>query len=628
MAEENKLRSLAPFNKDYSWQERAVETFFQRTEEFYSIDKGKVQRAYVVEVSPSGGKTIFSMKLARQLIADDLIDRVIWCVPRDSIKLGFEDDVRVVPEMPDAYRLIEDRHFRIDTGLTSNYAGQLRNYHGAVITYQALPRMLEYFDLLAHKHRLMFVFDETHHGSTGHDDEAVNTWGNAMQQCGRFANAVVCMTGTPLRSDAKRVPFLRYREIKAADDFGERRGYQVEPDFSFSYSDAVAAGVARRITLRNQDPEIEYEVQAPDGATENHVRPVSAIPIGHLNKVKNTAFCFRRGVVDDLLKIAYEESELHRSATGGADRDAAVLVIGKRDTDGAENTLENIAQRIQVLFGEFAVTVESADGPQCRRKILEFKRGTSRWIVAKEMISEGTNIPRMRTIVILRDIGNRTFYEQLVHRVTRNDADDRPQDAIIVQLQLPHLYEWGLDLEQQARIGWNKAKREPTGEGPGADGGQPTIDGICATLSEEFVAIAGNDFTDVDPLARRLHNEVGDKTHTSRWQTNFILKGLGKLGIRLDGESVPQDGQPFTIEEQFKRRKDNANKLIRKAAINLGRKEQHFKTLTWQCKKSAGIKGKLDNVLRDHPDPMAAIIRYEKAAKRALELSNQQRRLL
>jgi hypothetical protein len=364
------------FRKDYSRQEESIEHFMSEIDTFYSVRPGQFARPYVNEVSPSGGKTIFSMKLARRLITDGLIDRIIWCVPRDSIKLGFRDDARQI-EMPEAKRLIKSRFIHIDTDLTSTYKGALPNHHGMVITYQALPRLLGYFDLLRSRHRLLFIFDEAHHCSIGEDDDAMNIWGDAMERCRSFAHAIVCMTGTPLRSDAKRIPFVRYTPITASDG---RSGYQVEPDYSFSYQKAVTAGIARKIVCRSQDTEITYEAEDSDGEIVEHRSPVSLIPAAHLNKVKNTAFSFDHGVVDAYLKIAHEECERLRK-TG--DDDAAILVIGRRDLKG-ESSLSDIAKRVQVLFGETAVTVESADGPdasgsdcaiQVRQRSLDRREG-------------------------------------------------------------------------------------------------------------------------------------------------------------------------------------------------------------------------------------------------------------
>jgi hypothetical protein len=607
-AEQTKYGS---FRKDYSWQERAIERFMTDRAKFYSLAPGQFERAYVVEVSPSGGKSIFSMKLAARLIRENLIDKVIWCVPRDSIKLGFKDDASQI-EMPKDRRLIGDPNFRIDTVLRTDYNKGLRNYHGAVIAYQSLPQMLEYFELLGRSYRLLFVLDEAHHGSVGETDEAQNMWGSAMEQCRSRAHAIVCMTGTPIRSDSKKIPYLTYDAEQSPDG---RVGWRVRSDFSFSYQDAVIAGIARKILCRSQDPEITYQVIDPEtGKVAEHCKPVSCVPSSHLGKVKNTAFCFSRGIVDDLLKIAYEECQLMRR-TG--DPDAAILVIARRDTgEGDTKALIEIKDRIRRLFGEQAVTVESGDA-DARQAIITFKRGTDRFIVAKEMISEGTNLPRVRIILILRDIGNRTFYEQLVHRATRNDADDRPQDAIIIQLKFPNLHEWCSDLETQARIAWEKLQRRPPSSGgDGLSNPSPLIEGICARPDKETVVIEGEDFTEVDPFGRRLHAEVGELTKTSRWQLDIALKKLTAMGIKLPESTVDQN-EAFPIDEQIARYIELGQKDCRRAAQNLGGDSDTFMKVTAEAKRAAGIKCKLPDLARDHPQPLDAAKKFAEAARRA-----------
>lgn len=623
MSIDDEIAKFGSFRKDYGWQEESIETFMRQLDVFYSSEPGQFQRAYLNEVSPSGGKSVFSMKLGRRLIVDGLIDKTVTCVPRDSIKLGFEDDTRHVI-MPEGHRLLDSAYFRMDTTLDNNYRGLLNNYHGIVLTYQSLPGALPYLQLLANTYRLAFVFDEAHHGATGDEDEAMNVWASAMEECRRVAHSVVLLTGTPLRADTRQVQFVQYKEIKASDG---RTGFQVQPDYSFNYAKAVTAGVARKIICRSQNPDITYDVTElnEEGEEETHTycMPANAIPSTHFHKVKNTAFDFNRGVVDDLLKIAFEECQLMRE-TG--DPDAAILVIGRRDMAG-EATLSRIKARIKALFQEDALTVESADGPAAREAIRRFKRGTDRWIVAKEMISEGTSLPRIRSVVILRDIGNRTFYEQLVHRITRNDADDRPQDAIIVQLKFPHLHAWGTDLENQATIAWEarkKIEKERERDGMGGHKDLPFIQGIAAEMQYETVVMEGDDFTDVDPTGRKIHAMVGQETKTSRWQLNKVLRGLSALGINLGG-AAPENadkelGELFPVEEQFKRIKDRALTAVRATAVNLGGNHA-FGIVTAECKKEAGIKGKFENVLREHPKPLEAIKAFERAALNALRRS-------
>ncbi len=285
-----------------------------------------------------------------------------------------------------------------------------------------------------------------------------------------------------------------------------RTAYKVKADFKFSYKDAVAAGIARKIIARNQNPIVTYRVHKPDGQINIIEHNLTQIPKKHLAQSKKSIFCFERGKenVDQFLIEAFKESELLRN-TG--DVDAAILVIGSRDMQGISNSLEKISERIQALTNEFPITVESVDGSEAKDKIKKFKAANTRWIVAKEMISEGTNIPRIRIILLLRDIGNKTFYEQLVHRATRNDADDRPEDAFIIQPALPNLVEWARTIEEEGRYGYINKPKAPGGEGP-IDGLKEKIFGISAVPDDESIIIEGEDFTESYRIARKIHADI------------------------------------------------------------------------------------------------------------------------
>lgn len=618
----NKDGRFGYFRKDYSWQERAVATYMETLPKFYSKDPGSFDRAYVVEASPSGGKSTFSMKLARELIVADLIDKVIWVVPRENIKDGFQSDVANLEDLPPQHRLLDSRSLRVDTGLKTSYNGMLANYHGAVITYQSLPTMLGregdgYFELLSKKYRLMFVLDEAHHGRAEDPDgkdEACGVWAEAMERCRSIACAVVCMTGTPVRADNKRVPYFIYHAI--TNLHGETIGLKVVPDFSFSYQDAVIAGIARKVICRSQDPNVTYEVEnGESGDIETFTRPVSAIPSHHLPWVKNTIFSFDRGIVDHLLQAASEECDRLQRA---GDHDAAILVIARRDADVNETkNLAEIKRRIDALFGEAAVTVESKDADS-RAAVRNFKKGLAKWIVAKEMITEGTNIPRLRVVLILRDIGNKTFYEQLIHRATRNDADDHLQDAIVIQAKFPNLHDWATQLEEQAQIAIDlRQKRDRGAGGEGEHPAADTIEALFVEPDQEATVIEGDDFTEVDPMGRRLYELLGARTRTSRWQLDMILKEGQKIGLVVTSTETTEE--TFTIDEKVTRLWDMGLKDCKRTAMNLGGGHEIFRKVIGEAKRSAGIKGKssAEDLLRDHPNPLQAVEAFYNAAHRA-----------
>lgn len=602
------------FVKDYSWQDRAIEFYFDNLSKFYSSSVGNFDKAYFVEVSPSGGKTIFSLKLAQEMIKNRHIDFIVWCVPRDSIKLGFEDDCQKLTPMPDEFRKANCKTFRIDTKL-GTHRGELNNVHGLAITYQALNEsMIGYLDWLSGKKRMMFVFDEAHHCSgndESDDDYMANVWGDAIHTCSKFAHSIVLMSGTPLRSDNKKIALVEYESDNILSIDGTiTTAYKVKADFIFSYKDAVSVGIARKIIVRNQDPMITYEVHQPDGQTNVLERNLTQIPKKHLAQSKKSLFCFERGKenVDQFLMEAFKESELLRN-TG--DADAAILVIGSRDIQGMSNSLEKISERIQALTNEFPVTVESVDGPEAKDKIKEFKTANTRWIVAKEMISEGTNIPRIRIILLLRDIGNKTFYEQLAHRATRNDADDRPEDAFIIQPALPNLVEWARTLEEEGRYGYvNKSKiqgvREPI------DVLKEKIFGISAVPDDESVIIEGEDFTDIDPIAREIHAAIGAETKTSRYQIIKILKAVPKY--KENPKQSFQEEPLFTVEEQCTRFRTEINSICRWVAGDSGGHQDLFKNIIRECKTIAGIKGSFEQIMKEDPDPLTKFKRLYKAA--------------
>lgn len=599
------------FSKDYSWQDRAISLFFDGIDIYYRRSKDEeLNQAYIVEVSPSGGKTIFSMKLAREMINKDFIDRVIWIVPRDSIKMGFVDDCKRAGKITLEKQTKLGKDFlAIESENHIRKLGILKNHHGVVLTYQGLTEStLEQIELLSKNHRLLFVFDEAHHGADG-NDEAMNTWGKNMLDIQQMSHSIVAMTGTPVRADSKRIPFLSYSDVEEIDYMGNiRDAIRVEPSFKFTYREAVQAGVARRILCVNVDPEITY-------SNEGNIKemPLSQIPVTDLKYVKNTPLDKDDGVIDDMLKKANEEIDRMRR---NGDTDAACLIIGQRNSARSSDMLDHISERILALFSIKAVSVESADGDKAKREIKSFKAGKQKFIVSKEMISEGTNIPRIRVVCILRDIGNKTFYEQLVHRATRNDADDRPEDAIIIQLTYPSLVEWGRTLEEESGLIWMPKETENSnnnGNGGGMESILPEIIGIDASLdgSNDGVIISGKDYSDTDPVAKVLIDDVAS-TGINRAQLNVVLKSLTDRNVDIEqAMSVGiKEKDQLTPQQELSEKMDSITKKAkRKAHKGPHDYQSNIKEVWNRVKRASGVPLQMKNseIMGRHDDPEKAI---------------------
>lgn len=647
------------FKRDYeTWQNQAVERLIERIDEFYSPTPGQFKNAYVVQVSPSGGKSVFSMKAAARLIEAERIDKAFFVVPRRSIKIGYQDDAELV--------YIGDRKFRIDTDLKPNYRGLLRNIDGVVLTYQSLPGLVDYFEMLvAAGRRLLFVFDEAHHGAsgdvgeddvTGDDDDTANVWGHAMTVIGNLACSVIAMTGTPVRTDQKQVPHFRYEDKLSTDPVAGKitRGRYVKADYVLSYKDAVEYGVARKLIIRNVDVAVTGIEGANDESPVEVTERLSEMSSRRVERSKRILSSQQGGTVDDMLKVAKDENERHRR-TG--DKDAAVLIVVASTGRDGKNQIPIVAERVRAIFGEDPATVESADGEIAHQVIKAFKRGTGRVIIAKSMISEGTSIPRIRVVCILRDIKSQVFYEQLVHRATRNDSDEVPQDAIVVQWRLPTLYRFGCIIEDETRMLVLKPKPRCPGCGgelefkprsdapcplcgyvPEATGGGVGNDdddylAIAAAVDGEEVRQGGEDFTKWDPTGRKIFDMLGPNPRFGgRDGINEILRLADVGGFMSQTNEMQPAERVFTDDELMQRCWDVGLKNCRKAGMTLAKfrgtpVDETIRRVISACKRVAGMgSADLNKVRREFPNPLETMQRFLKATETAVQNANAERR--
>lgn len=631
------------FFKDYSWQDRAVEHLMDNLPVFYSSIRGDFERAFIVEVSPSGGKTVFSLKAARALIEAGLIDKVFAVVPRETIKDGFADDCGRV-EMQISFRLLGERTMRIDTALSGNYTSMLRNYHGAAITYQSLANFIEYASLLSRAgERCLFIFDEIHHGKISEDsDDCAKEWGQAIAAVRTIAHAVICMTGTPVRTDNKQVPFFHYKQVTQEDQrTGDVvDGLLVQPDFKFTYANALDAGVARKLIFRAQDPTIEFTRELR-GENVPYSGPLSGVDKKSIEKAKGQLFDPANRLLDDMLKIAREENELDRSR---GDEDAAILVIVGNTTAGGRNPLDDAKARIKALFNEDAVTVESKDDTSSDA-IKAFKKGSGRWIVAKDMISEGTSIPRLRHCLIFRDIKSEVRFQQLVHRVTRNRSDVCWQDARVIYFCLPGMRRFAKAIEDEVRL----VVRPPNPSCPSCEEelefrprmGKPCP--FCGYEPEyvpprpgkffefegvhfsgaEHVDQGGDDYSPFDRIARVIIRKL-PKIFGGRNGINEILRVAHEDEL-IDLADAKKAEPVFTVEEIVERHWDVGFELCKSiAGIYAKRSNRDYQSaiseVVGACKRQAGMgRDKWQTVLREHADPVATLQKFEKIARQQLE---------
>ena len=184
---------------------------------------------YLLVATPGAGKTLAACQALR---ASGLGQAVVVC-PTTALRAQWADAADRVGLHLDPRWRNADGAWRADVD-------------GVVVTYQQVASAP---DLFAHHlaRPTFVVLDEIHHAGES------ATWGTALRSAFEGARNRPALSGTPFRSDARAIPFVRY------DD--ERR---CAPDFVYGYGAAVSDGVCRPLAFRLLDATLRWRVDAQE----------------------------------------------------------------------------------------------------------------------------------------------------------------------------------------------------------------------------------------------------------------------------------------------------------------------------------------------------------------------------
>ena len=242
------------------------------------------------------------------------------------------------------------------------------------------------------------MLDEIHHAGES------ATWGTALRAAFDGATHRLALSGTPFRSDARAIPFVRY------DD--ERR---CAPDFVYGYGEAVRDDVCRPLAFRLLDATLRWRVDAQEtiaafadelDPTDDARRLRTAIDpstplLPQMLRDADALLLKARAVIPDAAGLVLCDDRAHARAT---------------------------ATLLRTIAGEKPVVVVS-DEPQAHTRIDRFARGDAkapRWLVAVNMVSEGVDVPRLVLAAYATVKRTDLFFRQAVGRVVRRRAE-RPR---------------------------------------------------------------------------------------------------------------------------------------------------------------------------------------------------------
>ena len=369
---------------------------------------------YLAAVCPGAGKTAFALAVAKYLLQEGLITKVVVVSPTEPLTRQWCDKAAEFGIALDP-----------DSRSTAPF-DHPRQYVGVSITYQALPGagVAAAFCRALNLSHTLVILDEVHH--TGE----TKAWGSAVLSAFELARFRLLLTGTPKRSDTAKIAFADYQ---SASDGRE----VIRRDFTYGTGRGVRDFVIRRTDCRFYDGEVN---EVPYGQEVAYSRSLSeALKRDDVSELLQAVMNPDSGWLYELMKsVDREVSGIRRTVPN-----AGCLILA--DDQAKAKAYVDVVKR---TTGHMP-TVVISDDADAKDKLERFAAGDDPYLIAVRMVSEGVDIPRLRVLVYLTRTKTELFFAQATARVVRigNPQDTNP--AVIFMPALPVLRELAQGIEDE-----------------------------------------------------------------------------------------------------------------------------------------------------------------------------------
>jgi len=365
-------------------------------------------RDFLAVATPGAGKTTYALRLAAELIGRDVVERVTVVAPTEHLKTQWADAAGRVG-------ISLDPRF-------SNTAGRHSDdYQGVALTYAQVAARPALHRQLTTARRTLVILDEIHHGGDA------KSWGDAIRAAFEPATRRLALTGTPFRSDTSPIPFVRY-------DLDQGGILTSAADYTYGYAEALRDGVVRPVLFLAYGGAMRWRTKAGDEVAANLGEPMTKDMVAHAWR---TALDPKGEWIPAVLAAADKRlTEVRRHV-----EDAGGLVIASSQTQARA-----YAALLTSICAEKPTVVLSDDAGSSVR-IEQFRAGTSRWMVAVRMVSEGVDVPRLCVGVYATSTSTPLYFAQAVGRFVR--ARRRGETASVFLPSVPVILDHAARMEEQ-----------------------------------------------------------------------------------------------------------------------------------------------------------------------------------
>ena len=381
-----------------AWQEGALAAYLERS--------AAGEKDFLTVATPGAGKTTYALQVATELLDRGLIREVTVVAPTEHLKHQWADAAARVG-------------IHLNPAFANSVAVQSHEYGGVALTYAQVASRPDLHRQRTLARPTLVILDEIHHGGDA------KSWGDAIREAFEPATRRLSLTGTPFRSDTSPIPFVRYE----MDEQGILRS---AADHSYGYAEALRDGVVRPVLFLAYGGAMRWRTKAGDEVAARLGEPMTKDAAA---QAWRTALDPKGEWIPSVLRAADKRlTEVRRHVP-----DAGAMVIASNQT-----AARAYARHLETITGEKPTVVLSDDSGASTR-IEEYAAGTSRWLVAVRMVSEGVDVPRLCVGVYATSTSTPLFFAQAVGRFVR--ARKRGETASVFLPSVPIILELAATME-------------------------------------------------------------------------------------------------------------------------------------------------------------------------------------
>ncbi|MEO7132188.1 MAG: DEAD/DEAH box helicase [Dermatophilaceae bacterium] len=380
-----------------AWQQDALDTY-----------RAAAPRDFLAVATPGAGKTTFALRVATDLLTAGVISRITVVAPTEHLKTQWADAAARAG-------------ISLDPKFSNSIGRHSEDYHGVAVTYAQVASRPSLHRELTTSRPTLVILDEIHHGGDS------KSWGDGIRVAFEPAARRLSLTGTPFRSDSSPIPFVCY-------ELDTEGGLVSTSDYSYGYAEALRDGVVRPVLFMAYGGTMRWRTKMGDEISASLGEPMTKDAIA---QAWRTALDPKGEWIPAVLAAADKRlTEVRRGV-----EDAAGLVIASNQTQARA-----YAAHLRALTGD-APTVVLSDDAGSSARIEEFGNGTSRWMVAVRMVSEGVDVPRLAVGVYATSTSTPLYFAQAVGRFVR--ARRRGETASVFLPSVPVVLDHAARLEEQ-----------------------------------------------------------------------------------------------------------------------------------------------------------------------------------